>query len=283
MAARGTHRAGKERPTMPSPFPGMDPYLEAPDIWPGFHTGFITFTRTALNHLLPSGYVADMGERLYVVQSGRGIYPDLALWEARRSPPAASEQSETPPLVDSRPRWVIPVAEEAVREVFIQIVSPPRFGRTVTVIEMLTPANKAAGSDGRQQYQAKQAELLGSETHLIEIDCLRRGEHTVAAPRARLDELGTWDYLVCLHRAARPERYEIWPIHLRERLPVIRIPLSGDDPDVELDLQPIFDRSYDEAPYQRILDYGAEPVPPLALSDSEWAHALLHERRSPER
>jgi len=261
----------------------MDPYLEAPDIWPGFHTGFITFTRTALNNILPSGYVADMGERLYVAHSARGIYPDLALWEARRSPPAASEQLPPPHLADSRPRWVIPVAEEAVREVFIQIVSPPRFGRTVTVIEMLSPANKATGSEGRQQYQMKQRELLGSETHLIELDFLRRGEHTVAAPRARLDEMGTWDYLVCLHRAARPERYEIWPIHLRERLPVIRIPLSGDDPDVELALQPIFDRSYDEAPYQRILDYGEDPAPPLSVPDSEWARGLLPERGSPER
>ena len=69
---------------MPSPFPGMDPYLEAPDIWPGFHAGFLTFTRTALNNVLPSGYVADMGERLYVVQSERGILPDLAVWESRR-------------------------------------------------------------------------------------------------------------------------------------------------------------------------------------------------------
>jgi hypothetical protein len=268
---------------MPSPFPGMDPYLEAPDIWPGFHSGFITFACTALNNILPSGYVADMGERLYVVQSGRGIYPDLALWESRRSPPAASDESEATPRADSRPRWVIPVAEEAVREVFIQILSPPRFGRTVTVIEMLSPTNKTAGSDGRQQYLAKQAELLRSETHLIEIDFLRRGEHTVAAPRARLDEMGTWDYLVCLHRAARPERYEIWPVHIRERLPMIRVPLAGDDPDVELALQPIFDRSYDEAPYQRILDYGAEPAPPLSPPDNEWARALLRERGSLER
>src|SRR5437870_2816223 len=173
---------------MPSPFPGMDPYLEAPDIWPGFHSRFLTFTSTALNNVLPSGYVADMGERLYVVQSERGILPDLAVWESRRSPPMGSREGQAAHTSDSRPRWIIPVAEEEVREVFIQILSPPRFGRTVTVIEMLSPTNKAGGSEGRNRYLAKQTELLRSETHLIEIDFLRGGEHTVAPPRARLEE-----------------------------------------------------------------------------------------------
>ena len=26
---------------MPSPFPGMNPYLEQPDVWHDFHQGFI--------------------------------------------------------------------------------------------------------------------------------------------------------------------------------------------------------------------------------------------------
>src|SRR5438067_341373 len=120
---------------MPSPLPGMDPYLEAPDIWLGFQIGFLTFASTALNSVLPSSYAADIGERRYVVQSERGMYADLAVWQSRRSSPIARGEGRATPTSDSRPRWIIPVAEEEVREVFIQIVSPPRFGRTVTVIE----------------------------------------------------------------------------------------------------------------------------------------------------
>jgi hypothetical protein len=28
---------------MPSPFPGMDPYLESPELWRGFHARLITY------------------------------------------------------------------------------------------------------------------------------------------------------------------------------------------------------------------------------------------------
>ncbi|MGH3577865.1 MAG: DUF4058 family protein, partial [Mycobacterium sp.] len=50
------------------------------------------------------------------------------------------------------------------------------------VIEVLSPANKAAGSEGRRLYLAKQRQLLESQTHLLEIDVLRQGEHTAAPP-----------------------------------------------------------------------------------------------------
>ena len=33
---------------MPSPFPGMNPYLEHPDTWEDFHTRFITHAADTL-------------------------------------------------------------------------------------------------------------------------------------------------------------------------------------------------------------------------------------------
>ena len=48
---------------MPSPFPGMDPYLEHPARWTGVHDGLIGAARAQLNAVLPAGYVADIGER----------------------------------------------------------------------------------------------------------------------------------------------------------------------------------------------------------------------------
>ncbi len=39
---------------MPPPFPGMDPYLEHPDLWPDFHNNLASEIQFALNRLLPS-------------------------------------------------------------------------------------------------------------------------------------------------------------------------------------------------------------------------------------
>lgn len=43
---------------MPSPFPGVDPYLETPDIWPDVHHELISQIQGVLNSLLRPLYVA---------------------------------------------------------------------------------------------------------------------------------------------------------------------------------------------------------------------------------
>lgn len=259
---------------MPSPFPGMDPYLEDPVIWPGVHQSLITFIRGALNRVLPEAYVADIGERVYIVEPRRSLYPDVAVFPRPVSPRGGGG---TAVLDRSAPPWVIEVAPAEVREVFVRILPAGDATHVVTVIEVLSPGNKAAGSPGRELYLRKQEEVLQSETHLVEIDLLRRGEHTVAAPPESLRALGTWDYLVCRHLAGTGHHYEAWPILLRERLPWIRIPLGEDDPEIELDLQPLFDRAYDEGAYPRLVDYTRGPAVPLEPTDAAWAAALLHE------
>jgi Protein of unknown function (DUF4058) len=150
--------------------------------------------------------------------------------------------------------------------------------RVVTVIEVLSPSNKTAGTPGRDLYLTKQRELLESQTHLIELDFLHYGEHTIAPPRARLLEQGTWDYLVSLHRGGQGHRYEVWAVTLQQRLPRIRVPLADDIPDVVLDLQTVFDRCYDAAAYARRLDYHRAPPLSLSQDNAAWVANLLHER-----
>ncbi len=41
-----------------SPFPGINPYLEAPGIWESFRHNLIVYTAAALNRVLPAAYVA---------------------------------------------------------------------------------------------------------------------------------------------------------------------------------------------------------------------------------
>jgi hypothetical protein len=264
---------------MPSPFPGMDPYLEDPVLWPTLHQRLITYIGDDLNTLLPPHYVANIGERLYVVQAQRSIFPDVIL-KVGPSPPVQQERSggAATATVASDPAWEFIIQPVEMREVFIEIRSVRDARRVVTLLEVLSPANKAAGTDGRRLYLDKQREVLESDTHLIEIDLLRQGEHTVAAPREMLLTEGAWDYLVCLRRCGRPERYLAWAFPLRERLPRICVPLAEDDPDVILDLQAIFDRCYDAAAYARQIDYGVDPPMSLPAADAEWARELLSER-----
>ena len=263
---------------MPSPFPGMDPYLENPPLWPGVHQGLITYMCGELNALLPSHYVADIGERLYVVQAERGIYPDVVVLEHPSAQTSTEQSARRIAVAASDPPWVLTVKPEEIREVYIEILSVADQSRVVTVIEILSPSNKIAGSEGRQLYLTKQREILSSQTHLIEIDLLRKGEHTVAAPREMLLKRGKWNYLVCLHRSGQKGRYEVWAITLQQRLPRIHIPLQDGDPDVVLDLQAVFNRCYDEGAYTRRLNYRSELPIPLKGNDAQWADALLRER-----
>ena len=57
---------------------------------------------------------------------------------------------------------------------------------------------------------------------------------------------------------------------LRNRLPVIPVPLADDDPDVPLDLQAAFTTTYDRVGYDYALDYRSPVKPPLDAAAAEW-------------
>jgi hypothetical protein len=260
---------------MPSPFPGMDPYLEDPMLWPDLHNSLITFLKATLNALLPSQYVAHIDERLYIVDSRRSIYPDVAVVGRMKRGPRRSKRAESAVAVESDPPFVILQEPARLREAFVKLVRKGDPGRVVATLEVLSPSNKDSGNPGRELYIKKQQETLESSTHLVEIDLLREGQHTVAASEALLDERGRWDYVACLHRAREGMCFETWPVTVRQRLPRIPIPLADGDKDVVLDLQAVFRRCYDECGYKRDLDYRKDPAVPLKDDDAAWSDSLL--------
>jgi hypothetical protein len=264
---------------MPSPFPGMDPYLEHPGLFPGVHQGMIAVARATLNALLPQRYVADIGERVYIVQPEHSIYPDVVSIEHPSARPQREQIGTAAATMVGDPPWVVTYHPVEMREVFIEILPVGDESRVITVIEGLSPSNKAASSAGRELYLTKQQELFESPTHLIEIELLRRGEHTVVVPRERLVSRGNWDYLVCLHRGKQGNRCEVGPFTVRQSLPRIHVPLADGDPDVVLDLHAVFNRCYDEGAYARRLDYRREPTPPLQGEDGMWVDEVLCDRR----
>lgn len=264
---------------MPGPFPGMDPYLEKPSGWITLHNGLISRLCETLNRLLPSKYVARMGERCQILPTGKTIYPDALVWRSPSSPPAGQgntavltreETEEDAPLI-------LEAMDEVYREPYIEIILPHEGQRVVTTIEILSPVNKE-DSEGRASYLHKQQEILHSRTHLIEIDLLRAGPHTVAAPLSLFPADLRWNYLVCLHRAGEGSRFEVWPNSLRHALPRIRIPLESGEADLQLDMQEALNHCYDAGAYSRQIDYAQEPIPPLSPEESIWADALLREK-----
>ena len=179
-------------------------------------------------------------------------------------------------ILEADPPLEIEYWAEEVREPFIEIRMGPEPGKLVTVIELLSPANKAPGK-GRRLYLRKQARVLRSTTHLVEIDLLRAGAHTVAVQRNGLPENG-WDYVTCLHRGGSHTKFDCWPISLQERLPRVGVPLLGDDADVIVDLQAVVNDCCESATGRRV-DYAQECPPPVSKKNAKWVDDLLRKKK----
>jgi hypothetical protein len=135
--------------------------------------------------------------------------------------------------------------------------------RIVTVVELLSPANKTPGAD-RDAYLGKRGEILAGQTNLVEID-LRRG-----GKRPHPPDLPPCDYYALVSRYEDRPNVGFWPIALRERLPIVQVPLAAPDPDAHLDLQSVLDRTYDAAGFGSYI-YSETPEPALAPDDAAWA------------
>jgi Protein of unknown function (DUF4058) len=266
---------------MPSPFPGMDPYLESPDWFPDLHGTLIVMMKGMLQQALPETYYAQANQRVWLEYSQRYVEPDVEVFgpKTERRPQdrgglAVATYQQRPPLVVS----VEMVEHGPFRESFLEIRQRrEKEVRLVASIEILSPSNKTIGNPGREKFLQKQREILESETHLIEIDLLRGGSHAIAVPREVVEQqASTFDYLVSIHRFDRPKEFLIHPFALSERLPEIAIPLLPGDGDVMVNLQALFDQSYDFGPYHREVAYGRDPiVPSLKPEQVEWVKALL--------
>jgi hypothetical protein len=163
---------------------------------------------------------------------------------------------------------MVPFLEGALWTTFHFAFGAEIVRQLVTAIEILSPTNKRA--DGRMEYLAKRCQILLSTTHLLEIDLLRQGRRLPMR-----DPLPPVDYFVLLSRAENRPIADVWPLALRDRLPVVPIPLLPGDADVILDLQQIFTAAYDLLGYDLAIDYHRPPEPPLNDETSALAESFL--------
>lgn len=248
---------------MPSPFPGMNPYLEQPDTWEDFHTGFMSHARDTLSAQVGDNYLVKIEVRLYIHELsdeerrflGRGDVGIVSPTEPRPGPEGGAATLAAPmdlwlPALDVRRERSLEIHDRRQR-------------RVVTVLELLSPANKTPGLD-YDAYLSKRRSLLAGMTHLVEID-LRRGGVRPTPP-----VLPACDYYALVSRYHDRPRIGLWPNRLREPLPTIPIPLADSDPPIFLDVQGLLHRVYDAAGYGKYI-YQESLQPPLPPDDAAWA------------
>ncbi len=264
---------------MPSPFPGMDPYLENPGLWPDVHHNLISAIQGLLSAQLRPNYLVRVADRAYIADEANETFsprlriPDVEVaarpgWEEVPFSPGsdASQLQLAEPVIATT--WF----DEEVREAFLKIIA--RESRDViAVIEILSPANKAAGSAGRESFEKKRREIMYSPSHWVEIDLLR-GKRTVRVPK----KAGPNEYMVHVSKSGQRPQGLLYPIRLQRRLPVIPVPLKPEDPDARLDLQAVLDAAYDNANYDLEIDYRNEPNPPLSGKLAEWSDQPLRSK-----
>lgn len=266
---------------MPSPFAGMDPYLEDPAIFPDLHERYIYWLSDFLNAALPPPYYTGMASRVWIETSYRRIGPDVDVLhptgEKNGGHATGSQEAGLAMAPIAAKPVIVRVPHDMIRETFLEIYAQPGGERVVTNIEVLSLANKNPGERGRELYKKKQREVLEGKIHLVEIDLLRAGSHTTAVPlELARAKAGPFDYHVCVHRFDNFEDFFVYPIKLGTALPVIEVPLLPDDQPVKLDLQAVLDQCYDRGQYGRRVRYGERDLaPPLTPEQKAWAEKVL--------
>jgi hypothetical protein len=264
---------------MPSPLPGMDPWVELPAVFPDFHDAMIAELRGALNAALPAPYFATIAQRIWIDDSARRVQPAANVvypesYKARGNGAERSveiDESETDSMV-----FTMPVEE--VSETYLEIRASGEPGdELVTTIEILSYANKRPGDEGRSLYLKKQREMLAGKVNMVEIDLLRKGAHTTCVPRGRIEARGgPFDYHVVVHAFEQSDQFRVYARRIGRKLPLVAVPLLPGDGAVDIDLQSLVDRAYDTGRYERRVKYRVwTPDPALTPEQAAWVDELL--------
>jgi hypothetical protein len=267
---------------MRSPFPGMDPYIEACELWEDFHQKLIGEIEQALANSVPDNYSVRLGERSYVVLTTTDkknqpreyrAQADVAITR-RADDRATAGAQQTAVLVEEEE------AEESVsmralvaeehRESFIEIRQLHAERRLVTTIEILSPSNKRPSTLGREQYWRKRQAHLEGMANFVEIDLLRGGTRMPME-----DQWPASPYYLLVSRREKAPQCTVWPVQSVRPLPKISVPLEQPDPDVPLELQPMIEAIYQRSRYEHDIDYSQPCQPPLSPAEAAWLEQRL--------
>jgi hypothetical protein len=253
---------------MPSPFLGMDPYLEDSAYWQDFHRSFLTYCRDAQLDHLPDAYDARIDEHIRLVEHkadrASTVIPDVTITRETcgQGGTALANPPSTIASIAAAPNKM-PLDADEVHDAWIEI-RLRRDRSLVTAIELLSPANKTGV--GYSEYRDKRINLRYRHAHLVEIDLLLGGR------RLDLSEpLPAGDYFAYVTRADRHPHVDVYAWSIRDKLPTIPIPLKAADPDIGLNIAEVFAVTYERGRYARSLPYNAAPAVALHGETLTWA------------
>ncbi|NEQ09409.1 MULTISPECIES: DUF4058 family protein [unclassified Moorena] len=258
---------------MPSPFPGMNPYLEHPEVWPGIHLLLIGELAKFLSPQLRPKYRVGVEVRMYETIGEQSLLvgiPDLTV----KGSQVTTKQLITNVAVaqaPTQPQTVQVPVPETIKQGYLE-VREVATKEVVTAIEILSPINKRSG-EGRKQYESKRNKVLGSFTHLVEIDLLRKGQ-----PMPVYHSNIETHYRILVSRGDRRPQADLYGFNLPAPIPSFPLPLKSGDTEPLVDLQLLLNNIYDQASYDLLIDYNQEPLPQLSEEDRVWVNTWLTER-----
>jgi Protein of unknown function (DUF4058) len=254
---------------MLNPFPGMNPYLEHPELWHQVHNHLIGGIAFAIANQIAPKYRVSIEQRCYqsfddpqslVGIADVGIKPDVAQDDRRLESSGSVSTLIKPQRVQIPIPWEVKERYLEVREVATK--------ELITVIEILSPANKRSG-EGRSLYEAKRMKILTTLTNLIEIDLLRSGK-----PMTMMGA-GESDYRILVSRSGDRPHADLFRFDLQQVIPDFPVPLRPESAEVMVDLQSVLNDVYQRGRLDLSIDYSQDPIPELNGADLVWMRELL--------
>ena len=267
---------------MPSPFPGMDPYLEPQ--WPDVHLALIAEGRRAINRQLPVGLQARSESRIVIepddepgTRAGSFVEtrPDLRIVATTTQAERSADPGGDTTLVLDAPFALLPAADPPI-ERYLRITDAA--GHLLSVVELLSPSNKRG--EGLDRFRRNRLELLAAGVHFVEVDLVRAGDWRALMWPARCPPRAASPWRAVVRTAGPGGNAYLFPIRLREALPDIPVPIRPGVPPATLPLAAMLAAAYDDGKYSESVDYTRPPDPPLDADDAAWAAELLAGRPS---
>ncbi len=259
---------------MPSPFPGIDPYLEQSAFWSSFHSRLIVAIADYIAPQIMPKYYIEVETRTYSQSADSELLigiPDAVVFSSvgKFALPQNTVDDTSNVAILNRPQQVRLPMRVKVKERYLE-VRELGTDAVITAIELLSPTNKRVGK-GRIAYEEKRQQILDSASHFIELDLLRS-----EPPIIITENDFNWDYRILVSRSEQRPIADLYGFMLPEPIPIFPLPLKSEDKEVTIDLQSILNGVYERAGYRFRIDY-RQPVPPPVLSqaDREWVTTLL--------
>jgi hypothetical protein len=250
---------------MQNPFPGMNPYLEQPELWHQVHNRLIVAIADELTPQIAPKYRVSIEERVYTSVDDILLVGIADVAIAKRNNVETGTTLTTTKLVEPS-KVKVPIPQEVI-ERFLE-VRATQSREVVTVIEVLSPKNKRS-KEGRTVYESKRQKILASASNLVEIDLLRLGE--------ALPILGATktDYRILVSRSHQRPDADLYGFNLQDPIPSFPVPLRSEDAEPVIDLQRLINEIYERARFDLAIDYSQILKPVLPSEQEAWLREIL--------